>query len=68
MPLITGLHLKKDQSIDSKIMQKARNSPEQMIQYFESLPDDIFEHDDPGNLINFLYQTALQSRTRTQLL
>lgn len=66
MPTISEPHFKAGQSIDRKIMDIAKNSPVEMIQYLESLPDGFFDHDDPGNLLSHLYQTALKSRAKKQ--
>ena len=65
MPTLPESRCKAGQSIDSKIVAKAKSSPVEMIQYLESLPNNFFERDDPGNLLNYLYQTALKSRAKT---
>lgn len=63
MPTVTQPYLKNGHSIDRKIVDKAKHSPDEMIQYIESLPEGIRDSNDPSNLITYLYQTALKART-----
>ncbi len=63
MPTVPQPYLENGHSIDHNIVAKAKRSPDEMIQYIESLPEGIRDSNDPGNLITYLYQTALKART-----
>ncbi len=57
--------VKKGQSIHEKMVEQAKQNPERVIAYIESLlkkiPLHIFED---GNLISHLYQVAIKARFR----
>ncbi len=66
--LQSTVHIKKDQSVDKSILEQAEQSPDKIIAYIESLPEEmqIYVRED-GNLLNHLYQIALKSRSMTAL-
>ena len=66
--LQSTVHIKKDQSVDKSILEQAEQSPDKIIAYIESLPEEmqVYVRED-GNLLNHLYQVSLKSRSMTAL-
>ena len=62
--LQTTANIKKGQSVDRSMIEQAEQSPDKIIAYIESLPEEMQVHvRDDGNLLNHLYQVALRSRS-----
>jgi hypothetical protein len=56
--------IKKGQSIDKSMIEQAEESPDKIIAYIESLPEEMQEDvREDGNLLNHLYKIALKSRS-----
>jgi hypothetical protein len=60
--------IKKGQSVDKSMIEQAEQSPDKIITYIESLPEEMQEDvREDGNLLNHLYKVALKSRSMTIL-
>ncbi len=60
--------IKKGQSVDKSMIEQAEESPDKIIAYIESLPEQMQEDvREDGNLLNHLYKVALKSRSMTIL-
>ena len=60
--------IKKGQSVDKSMIEQAEQSPDKIITYIESLPEEMQEDvQEDGNLLNHLYKVALKSRSMTIL-
>jgi hypothetical protein len=60
--------IKKGQSVDKSMIEQAEKSPDKIIAYIESLPEEMQEDvREDGNLLNHLYKVALKSRSMTIL-
>ncbi len=60
--------IKKGQSVDKSMIEQAEQSPDRIITYIESLPEEMQEDDrEDGNLLNHLYKVALKSHSITNL-
>ena len=60
--------IKKGQSVDKSMIEQAEESPDKIIAYMESLPEEMQEDvREDGNLLNHLYKVALKSRSLTIL-
>ena len=66
--LQTNASIRKGQSVDKNMIEQAEQSPDKIIAYIESLPEEmqVYVRED-GNLLNRLYQVALKSRSMTAL-
>ena len=66
--LQTKASIRKGQSVDKSMLEQAEQSPDKIIAYIESLPEEmqVYVRED-GNLLNRLYQVALKSRSMTAL-
>jgi|GEM_PF-3574801 hypothetical protein len=66
--LQTNASIRKGQSVDKNMIEQAEQSPDKIIAYIESLPEEmqVYVRED-GNLLNHLYQVALKSRSMTAL-
>ena len=66
--LQTTANIKKGQSVVKSMVELAKQSPDKIIAYIESLPEEmqVYVRED-GNLLNRLYQVALKSRSMTAL-
>jgi|SaaInlV_120m_DNA_4_1040238.scaffolds.fasta_scaffold116397_1 hypothetical protein len=66
--LQTTANIKKGQSVVKSMIEQAEQSPDKIIAYIESLPEEmqVYVRED-GNLLNRLYQVALKSRSMTAL-
>jgi len=61
-------NIKKGESVDKSIIEQAEQSPDKIIAYIESLPEQMQEDvREDGNLLNHLYKVALKSRSMTIL-
>ena len=66
--LQTTANIKKGQSVVKSMIEQAEQSPDIIIAYIESLPEEMQEDvREDGNLLNHLYQVALKSRSMTML-
>ena len=66
--LQTTANIKKGQSVVKSMVELAKQSPDKIIAYIESLPEEMQEDvREDGNLLNHLYQVALKSRSMTSL-
>ena len=66
--LQTTANIKKGQSVVKSMVELAEQSPDKIIAYIESLPEEMQEDvREDGNLLNHLYQVALKSRSMTML-
>jgi hypothetical protein len=66
--LQTKANIKKGQSVDKSMIEQAEQSPDKIIAYIESLPEEMQEDvREDGNFLNHLYQVALKSRSMTAL-
>ena len=66
--LQTTANIKKGQSVVKSMIEQAEQSPDKIIAYIESLPEEMQVHvREDGNLLNHLYQIALKSRSMTML-
>jgi hypothetical protein len=66
--LQTTANIKKGQSVVKSMIEQAEQSPDKIIAYIESLPEEMQEDvREDGNLLNHLYQVALKSRSMTML-
>jgi len=61
-------NIKKGESVDKSIIEQAEQSPDKIIAYIESLPEEMqVDVQEDGNLLNHLYKVALKSRSMTIL-
>ena len=66
--LQTTANIKKGQSVVKSMIEQAEQSPDKIIAYIESLPEEMQEDvREDGHLLNHLYQVALKSRSMTML-
>jgi hypothetical protein len=57
-------NIKKGESVDKSMIEQAEQSPDKIIAYIESLPEEMQEDvQEDGNLLNHLYKVALKSRS-----
>jgi len=66
--LQTQSTIQKGQSVVKSMIKQAEQSPDKIIAYIESLPEEMqVDVREDGNLLNHLYQVALKSRSMTIL-